>query len=984
MQLLICISLLTAVPRAGFLFFGSLYFRACMDDRPPYPLADKLAPTTPLHYFTTDSVSHLPNLPSSYLMYHWHDPRCTEPNVRVALGSSTPRCHACGAAPDIAALVASRAMTSSTPTVPAEKRIGELDLWWPRVVPYSQPSALLATAAQNRDPPDQGRVAMMPDADLFPERSAPYSATLRANEFRLINLPAGDEYDSPVHLTLEVYDLDDCPEYETASYTWAGEDEDGALCKPVYIGPFWHVLLQTKNCWEMLRSARPWRGTRMIWVDAICINQGNIPERSSQVANMGRLYLNCSRTVVYLGPDVVSPMHGKHPRRHRLHELATGAVKPRFVDSSGTPKAPPPHQLRDLLGRRYFSRIWVIQELLLSQRVSIRVGDVDFWADPAMATYLEASLPGWDWANTAAAWVQHMAKGTLGVKSLQELLRLTSRSQATDPRDRLFGLLGILPNLSASMEEAGGASSGPGDSSLPLWGLHADYSLSYQHVFIGLFGYCLINLRQPTILHHAWGPGSHGDRYPTWVPDWRSQQTWELLFLHPQADRRRFYQIAQTLHVSEDGQLMPELITSPVDLYDLVGPGSEHITAKQSWVHDAQINACTGALSIRLTQYMDLAGPISYITDLDDFGLFALRRGRFTVFLRCKRRLDKLISTSNFYQLFVLNVDDQTLMYLILQRSFVGGHDTYSLVSTCPQVLIQMPSHRSLNELPMLRSLALEDVQYSIFDQLQEVWKILHGLSLDNHDPGFQEQFELQRLFPGVRSGRQIIASLRALYVVLHSDNKNVSETARLSMFETAYAGNISSKFSPRVQGENLVISFPTAWRDICGLYFQDRRFDRPHATYWWSYRFRGHQDPWMPAPIPYETYKRILQSRDQCIEVRLSISRALLVLALSPKVKTLMHAVKNAVNLTRLKDLHVWDMLEEMERRRAVSVGSSQTDHHAGGDLSKSPDSVEEMLEQSRFIGCVYEKHITPDITFRHLRDELGMDGSTKRIIIE
>ncbi|CAH0050870.1 unnamed protein product [Clonostachys solani] len=829
-------------------------------------------------------------------MHHWHDPRCTEPDVRVASGSSTPRCHACGAAPDIAALVASRAMTSSTPTVPAEKRIGELDLWWPRVVPYSRPTdALLASEAQNRDPPDQGRVAMLlPDADLFPERSTPYAATLRPNEFRLISLPAVDEYDSPVHLTLEVYDLDDCPEYETASYTWAGEDEDGAL----------------------------------------------------------------------------------------LHELATGAVKPRFVDSSGTPKAPPPHQLGDLLGRRYFSRIWVIQELLLSQRVSIRVGDVDFWADPAMATYLEASLPGWNWANTAAAWVQHMAKGTLGIKSLQELLRLTSLSQATDPRDRLFGLLGILPDLSA--KEVGGASSRSGDSSLPLWGLHADYSLSYQHVFIGLFGYCLINLRQPTILNHAWGPGSHGDKYPTWVPDWRSQQTWERLFLHPQANRQRFYQITQTLNVGEDGQVMPELITSPVDLYDLVGPGSEHIMAKHLWYHDAQINASTGALSIRLTQYMDLSGPIFHITDLDEFGLFAMRRKRFTVFLLCKRRLDKLISTSSSCQLFVLNVDDRTLMYLVLQRSFVGGRDTYSLVSTCPQVLVQMPSHRSHNELAILRSLTLADVQYSIFDQLQEVWKILHGLSFDKYDPGFQEYLELQRLFPDVRSGRQITSTLRALYIVLHSDIKNVSEIARLSMFESAYAGDISRKLSPRVEGENLIISFPTTWRDICGLYFHDRRFDRPRATYWWSYRFRGH-DVWMPAPIPYETYTRILESRrDQCIEVRLPISRALFILALSPGVKALMHAVKNAAKLTGLNDVHVWDMLEELERKSRVSTELSQPNHHAKVDVPKSPDSVQEKLEQSRFIGCVYEKHITPDITFRHLRDELGMDGSTRRITIE
>ncbi|VUC28245.1 unnamed protein product [Clonostachys rosea] len=875
-------------------------------------------------------------------------------------------------------------MTSSTPTVPAEKPIGELDLWWPRVVPYSRPAPLLATEAQSRDPPDQGRVAMLPAADLFPERSTPYAATLRPNEFRLIDLPAVDAYDSPVHLTLEVYDLDDCPEYETASYTWAGEDEDGTLCKPVYIGPFWHVLLQTKNCWEMLRSARPWRGTRMIWVDAICINQDNVPERSSQVANMGRLYSNCSRTVVYLGPDVVTPMHGKHPRRHRLHELATGAVKPRFADSSGTLKAPPPHQLIDLLERRYFSRIWVIQELLLSQRVSIRVGDVDFWADPAMTTYLEANLPGWKWGDTAAAWVQHMAKGALGIKSLQELLRLTSRSQATDPRDRVFGLLGILPDPSASVKEGGDSDTKSSDSSLSLSSLHADYSLSYQHVFIGLFGYCLINLRQPTILHHALGSGSHRDNYPTWVPDWQSQQTWERLFLHPQANMKRFYQIAQTLNIGEDGHVMPELIASPVDLYDLVGPGREDLTAKHSWYHDAHVDASTGALSIRLTQYIDLSGPITHVTDLDNFGLFAMRRKRFTVFLLCNRRLDRLISAAGSCLLFVLNVDDETLMYLVLQRSLVGGRGTYSLVSTCPQVLIQMPSHRSHNELPILRSLSLEDVQYSLFDQMQEAGEILHGLSFDKHDPGFRELLELQRLFPGVRSGHQILSTLRALYIVLHSDAKNMSETYRLSIFEDAYTADISSNLSPSAKDKILTVSFPTSWRDIWVLYYPDGRFDRPGATYGWSYRLRG-QFAWMPAPIPYETYKGVLESREeQWIEVQLSISSALFVLALSPGVKTLMHAVKNVVKSNGIDHVHIWDVLEEMERSKRVSMNLSQSNHYSEADALEFPDSVAGKLEQSRFVGGVYEKHITPDITYRHLKDELGMDGSTVRIIIE
>lgn len=150
-----------------------------------------------------------------------------------------------------------------------------------------------------------------------------YGSGLRDDKFRLLCLtaPAGPE--DPIHVTLTTYPDDDCPEYETTSYAWGGEDGKSAKTRPVYVGDCWDVLLQTANCWSLLKYLRPRRGIRMVWVDAICINQEDDAERGRQVVEMVTIYKRSSRVVVYLGIEIVSNTSAgrNHPRRHSLHKF---------------------------------------------------------------------------------------------------------------------------------------------------------------------------------------------------------------------------------------------------------------------------------------------------------------------------------------------------------------------------------------------------------------------------------------------------------------------------------------------------------------------------------------------------------------------------------------------------------------------------------------------------------------------------------------
>jgi hypothetical protein len=63
------------------------------------------------------------------------------------------------------------------------------------------------------------------------------------------------------------------------------------------------ILLVTKNCETALRCLRQAGKTTTIWIDAICIDQSNLSERSRQVTLMGEIYRNVEGVVAFLGHD---------------------------------------------------------------------------------------------------------------------------------------------------------------------------------------------------------------------------------------------------------------------------------------------------------------------------------------------------------------------------------------------------------------------------------------------------------------------------------------------------------------------------------------------------------------------------------------------------------------------------------------------------------------------------------------------------------
>ncbi|KUJ09719.1 HET-domain-containing protein, partial [Mollisia scopiformis] len=87
----------------------------------------------------------------------------------------------------------------------------------------------------------------------------------------------------------------DRPKYEALSYAWGRAD----VVKGVELNGR-RVEIRV-NLWLALVHLRRTKEERLLWIDAICINQADLEERSEQVQIMAYIYSRAKRVLVWLG-----------------------------------------------------------------------------------------------------------------------------------------------------------------------------------------------------------------------------------------------------------------------------------------------------------------------------------------------------------------------------------------------------------------------------------------------------------------------------------------------------------------------------------------------------------------------------------------------------------------------------------------------------------------------------------------------------------
>jgi hypothetical protein len=90
--------------------------------------------------------------------------------------------------------------------------------------------------------------------------------------------------------------FDDAPPYEGLSYVWGSSSKDFAIrCNE-------KTLAVTRSVHEALKHLRHPTETRVLWVDAVAIDQDNLLEKNDQVAKMSKIYQKAKRSICFLGP----------------------------------------------------------------------------------------------------------------------------------------------------------------------------------------------------------------------------------------------------------------------------------------------------------------------------------------------------------------------------------------------------------------------------------------------------------------------------------------------------------------------------------------------------------------------------------------------------------------------------------------------------------------------------------------------------------
>ena len=311
--------------------------------------------------------------------------------------------------------------------------------------------------------------------------------------------------------------LDSPPPFTALSYVWG--DPKGVI--PIYLdGHEFHV---TTNLHCALSHLQLDHEERVLWVDALCINQAAKNERTSQVSLMQYIYGSASEVVVFLGEfwegcyaamdfmeDIAADpnLHydpGLHPHAetHDM-DISSEVLRSYLIKFFSSP---------------WFSRTWTVQEYVLARKVIVQCGQrwlngVDLHTFRDNLSHHEArccsgsSYLGIVCSGEVSVWYAMVSFNSLkdfrenrdALDFLQVAVALTDR-ECYDPRDKIYGILGLV---------------GRGIREF----VRPDYNISTTRLYVNVAMASIRQTRNLDILSSAHGKGSLPLNLPSYVPDW--------------------------------------------------------------------------------------------------------------------------------------------------------------------------------------------------------------------------------------------------------------------------------------------------------------------------------------------------------------------------------------------------------------------------------------------------------------------------------
>ncbi|KAI0517598.1 HET-domain-containing protein [Xylaria bambusicola] len=356
---------------------------------------------------------------------------------------------------------------------------------------------------------------------------------LNKGEIRLLVLKQSPLYPSVIQAKIVHQPIYPPPDYEAVSYCWGSPESTKEILVDGCRFPV------TKAAFDLLLARRSVWKDRTLWIDAICINQKDMQEKTEQVHLMRDIYHRASRVIAFPGGNWRSRLAGGIVLQlwALVHQYET-----QKMNWSGTPaeaRSPRWRAMADLFSSEYFTRAWIIQEVAVGQRVEVYLGgiyvpwlaffEVMNWCFESKRRHLLSASEdkerriwrtGQTFENvavmailrpdTGAIWADYTNIDNHNMIDLENLLLITANFRTTDPRDKVFSLIGIARNA--------------GDPELTV----PDYSLPVEQVFQKT-AQCVFSYPPGRKTIHILALAGTGFcerpmKMPSWVPDFSEKR----------------------------------------------------------------------------------------------------------------------------------------------------------------------------------------------------------------------------------------------------------------------------------------------------------------------------------------------------------------------------------------------------------------------------------------------------------------------------
>ncbi|PMD61297.1 HET-domain-containing protein [Hyaloscypha bicolor E] len=368
--------------------------------------------------------------------------------------------------------------------------------------------------------------------------------------FRLVNLLPGQFKDE---IRVEILRTESPPghsvqndlSYEALSYVWGPEENssiiavrdaslrlygresssilDDTTLKPSYISEANSRTLSIRqNLVVALRHLRKSSEGRILWIDAICINQEDVEERNREVGRMGQIYGKATRALIWLGPEGENSSLAIRSLRLFAEDLTNEFV----MDYSGSRYRAPGSRtelllaspipwydeegpwlaIRRLFHRKWFTRLWVYQECRLAADVLVIVG---FDTLPLLE-FVRAGM----WFAEACLETQDFLGAQRLAASLNiirprpaaggmDVISRTRGCDCEDPRDRIYAIMELFPkHIKHNLHP---------DYRLPVEVVYKDFFLAYLNNS-GVMNFIGLPLISNRSTHSS-------ESIPSWIPN---------------------------------------------------------------------------------------------------------------------------------------------------------------------------------------------------------------------------------------------------------------------------------------------------------------------------------------------------------------------------------------------------------------------------------------------------------------------------------